>query len=187
MVEFSLFDTKIGVCGIAWRDEMVVATCLADRTPGATERTLARRSGGKIGDPPEAIRNAITLINDLLTHGTADLSPIRCDFARLEPFTASVLMTARKVQPGETSTYGKIAEGLGDISLARRVGQVLGHNPFPIIVPCHRIIGAGDRMVGFSAHGGIELKLRMLEIEGAKIGATGGLFDELPYSVKPAR
>lgn len=185
MVQFSLFDTEIGVCGIAWRDDVVTATVLADRTPDATERKLARLSGGKTGEPPDVIRRAIKLIKDLLTKGTADLSEIQCDFAGMEPFAASVLKAARTIPPGETTTYGKIAEGLGDIRLSRAVGHALGHNPFPIIVPCHRIIGADDKMVGFSAHGGIELKLRLLEIEGARIGATRGLFDELPFALKP--
>ncbi|MEO0385905.1 MAG: MGMT family protein [Pseudomonadota bacterium] len=69
--------------------------------------------------------------------------------------------------------------------MARRVGQALGRNPLPIIVPCHRIMGADGRLVGFSARGGVALKLQMLTIEGAPVEGGAGLFDDLPLALKP--
>ena len=83
---------------------------------------------------------------------------------------------ARAIAPGSTRTYGELARDLGDVNLSRAVGQALGANPFAPIVPCHRILAAGDKSGGFSAHGGAEQKLRMLAIEGACPGGTLPLF-----------
>ena len=73
---------------------------------------------------------------------------------------------------------------IGDKQLAKNVGKAFGRNPFPIIIPCHRVVGASGRLTGFSANGGVETKLRMLAIEGARIGEAPGLFGGLPLVVK---
>lgn len=138
-----------------------------------------------MGEPPAAIRSAIRSIAALLGGERTDLSFIACDFSRVSPFAAAVYTATRTIPAGETLTYGDIACKLGNKQLARKVGQALGRNPVPIIVPCHRVIGANSRLTGFSAHGGIETKRRLLEIEGASIAGTPRLFDHLPISVKP--
>jgi methylated-DNA-[protein]-cysteine S-methyltransferase len=74
---------------------------------------------------------------------------------------------ARTIPPGATLSYGEIAARLGMRGSARAVGQALGRNPFPIVVPCHRVLAAGGKLGGFSANGGVATKLRMLSIEGA--------------------
>ena len=76
-------------------------------------------------------------------------------------------------------TYGEIAERLGDKSLARAVGQAMGENPTPIIMPCHRVLAAGGKTGGFSASGGVVTKLRLLTIEGAQPNGPT-LFEHLP-------
>jgi methylated-DNA-[protein]-cysteine S-methyltransferase len=78
-----------------------------------------------------------------------------------------VFEIARTIPPGRTLSYGEVAQALGDATLARAVGQALGRNPFPIIVPCHRVLAAGGKAGGFSAPGGVKTKARLLEIEGA--------------------
>src|SRR5262249_29471206 len=104
----------------------------------------------------------------------------------LPGFHRKVYDIARTIPPGSTSTYGEIAERLGDKLLARDVGQVLGQNPIPLIVPCHRVLAAGGKTGGFSAPGGVGSKLRLLRIEGAKrSGPT--LFDHLPLAAKRRR
>jgi methylated-DNA-[protein]-cysteine S-methyltransferase len=91
-----------------------------------------------------------------------------------------VYAAAQDILPGKTQTYGEIATLLGEPGSARAVGQALGHNPFPIIVPCHRVLASGAQSGGFSAPGGVSTKLRMLLIEGAEIGGAPGLFDREP-------
>ncbi|MEM9798033.1 MAG: methylated-DNA--[protein]-cysteine S-methyltransferase [Pseudomonadota bacterium] len=187
MAQIGLFPTPIGACGLAWRGDVIIATRLPDRTPERTLRHLSSRTGGTDGEPPQAIRAAIRAMTALLEGETPDLSEIPCDMGAVDALDAAVYGATRAVPPGQTSTYGAIAAGLGDVRLARQVGQALGRNPLPILVPCHRILGADGRLVGFSASGGIETKLRMLEIEGAQVGVGPGLFGELPRATRPRR
>lgn len=85
----------------------------------------------------------------------------------LPDFDRTVYGLTLEIGAGETKTYGDLARAMGDVSLSQRVGQALGRNPFPIIVPCHRVVGTGGAMTGFSAPGGAETKRRLLKIEGA--------------------
>lgn len=176
MARFALFPTSLGECGVAWREETVIATSLPGRTPGETAARLARRAGGQRGEPPAGIRRAVAAMTALLAGEQTDLKDICCDFSGVPEFEAAVYAIIRGIPPGETLTYGDVAVQLGDKLLAQNVGRALGRNPLPIIVPCHRVMGANGKPTGFSAYGGIETKLRMLAIEGAQ----RGLFDDLP-------
>ena len=187
MVRFSLFPTPLGACGIAWSNDTVVATHLPGKTPAATAARLVARTGASEGGPPPAIRCAIASMTALLEGARTDLTSIGCDFSEIEPFATKVYAAARAIPAGETLTYDAIALRFGDKRLAQDVGKTLGRNPFPIIVPCHRVVGAKGRLTGFSANGGIETKLRMLAIEGARIGEAPGLFGDLPLAVEPRR
>jgi methylated-DNA-[protein]-cysteine S-methyltransferase len=89
-------------------------------------------------------------------------------------FHRRVYDVARAIPPGETLSYGEVAARLGEPAAAQAVGRALGRNPFPIVVPCHRVVAANGALHGFSAPGGIETKRRMLAIEGALAPA---LFD----------
>jgi methylated-DNA-[protein]-cysteine S-methyltransferase len=109
----------------------------------------------------------------------SDLAPVALDMDRVPEFNGRVYAVAPDMPPGATLTYGEIAGRPVDRGLARAVGQALGHNPFPIVVPCHRVLAAGGKRGGFSANGGVRTKRRRLAIEGAP--AIGGpmLFDAL--------
>jgi methylated-DNA-[protein]-cysteine S-methyltransferase len=113
----------------------------------------------------------------LLEGEARDLRFCKLDLRRTPPFNRRVYVIAQDILPGKTRTYGDIAKQLGEPGSSRAVGQALGHNPFPIIVPCHRVLAAGAQSGGFSAPGGVSTKLRMLLIEGAEIGGAPGLFD----------
>lgn len=186
-VRFSTFPTQIGDCGVAWCGNRVVATRLPDASRGETGRRLAARTGATEGEPPAAIRRAIASMIALLDGKACDLTFIDCDFGGIEPFAAKVYAAARAIPIGQTTTYGAIASQLGDKRFARSVGQALGRNPLPIIVPCHRVLGADGRLTGFSARGGVGTKLRMLAIEGARMGCAPGLFDDFPLATEPRR
>ena len=181
---FTLFPTALGTCGIAWRGEVIVATRLPDAHPDRTARALAARIGAVEAAPPPPIRSAIAGMTALLDGEGTDLTALPCDFSGCDTLAAAVYAEARSIQAGRTSTYGEIAGRLGDKALARQVGQALGRNPLPIVVPCHRVLGAGGTLTGFSAAGGVATKLRMLAIEGASIGAAPTLFDDLPLQAK---
>src|SRR6516164_3560011 len=114
----------------------------------------------------------------LLRGEVSDLSNIALDMDEVPTFHRRVYEAARAIPPGRTLSYGDVAARAGAPGAARAVGQALGRNPFPIVVPCHRVLAAGGKIGGFSAQGGIATKRRMLAIEGAQLnGATPPLFD----------
>jgi len=184
---FALFETAIGHCGIVWSERGVVGVQLPERSEDATRHRVLRRFPAARGAmPPADIQRAIDDIVALLGGEPRDLSYVTIDTADVADFDRRVYAIARTIPPGATLSYGEIAERLGDRNLARDVGQALGQNPFPVIVPCHRVLAAGGKMGGFSAPGGVVTKLRLLTIEGAQPGGPT-LFDRLPLQAPRRR
>jgi methylated-DNA-[protein]-cysteine S-methyltransferase len=186
MAHYALFDTAIGHCGIAWSEHGILAVRFAESDETKTrERLLRRVPGATESKPTAAVQHAIDGVVALLRGEPRDLTDIVIDDAQIPPFNRKVYAIARTIPPGRTMTYGEIAERLGDKLLARDVGQALGENPTPIIMPCHRVLAASGKTGGFSAPGGVNTKLRLLTIEGAQPGGLT-LFDQLPL-VAPRR
>jgi methylated-DNA-[protein]-cysteine S-methyltransferase len=176
-VGYSIFDTALGCCGIAWGEHGVVAVQLPEADAARTRARLLRRvRAAQAARPPAEVQQAIDGIRSLLSGEPVDLSAVRLDMHGLPPSHRRVYDIARTIAPGATLTYGGIADRLGDRSLARAVGQALGRNPFAPVVPCHRVLAAGGRPGGFSAHGGLQTKLRLLMIEGANPSGEPDLF-----------
>jgi methylated-DNA-[protein]-cysteine S-methyltransferase len=177
---YTLFETAIGTCGIVWTARGVCGMQLPEKDAAATLARVHRRHPGAVeASPPPAIRRAIDGIVALLAGEKRDLTDVAIDDERQSDFNKRVYAIARTIPPGKTMTYGEIAERLGDKTLARAVGQAMGENPTPIIMPCHRVLAAGGKTGGFSAPGGIVTKLQLLTIEGAQPGGPT-LFDDLP-------
>jgi methylated-DNA-[protein]-cysteine S-methyltransferase len=185
---FALFDTAIGVCAIAWTEHGVCGVQLPERHAQATRNRLCRRFPDAAETPPDgAIQRAIDGIVDLLRGEARDLAFVTLDVEGIPPFRQSIYAVLRGIPPGSTRSYGEIAARLGAQLTARDVGEAMGKNPFPIIVPCHRVVGTGGRIGGFSANGGVATKLRLLNIERADVGTAPALFDSLPLAVRPRR
>ena len=91
------------------------------------------------------------------------------DLSHYTPFQRKILLIAREIPYGEVRTYQWLATQAGNSKACRAVGGVMRVNPLPLIIPCHRIIGSRGKLTGFSATGGIELKRRMLELEGISL------------------
>lgn len=162
---FTLFETAIGRCGIAWRDGRVVAVSLPATDSKRTRARLHGTGMSETSDPPGWVAWTCERIAGLLNGADDDLADVPVDLGAAGGFDRGVYEVARSIRPGETLTYGEVAERLGDARLAREVGRALGANPVPIIVPCHRVVAADGSLGGFSAPGGRETKRRLLEIE----------------------
>ena len=166
----SYFDTGVGRCAIAWSESGVAGVQLPEATEAATRARMQRRFPSAVeAAPPPPVQAAIDGIVALLAGEPSDLTGVALDLRSVSEFHRAVYEIARTIAPGETMTYGAIAAQLGAPGAARTVGQALGQNPIPIIVPCHRILAAGGRAGGFSAPGGVMTKLRLLEIERRRI------------------
>lgn len=185
----TLFDTSIGQCAIAWGEHGIVAVQLPEATVVRTRARLLRRcpDAGEAPPPPPVLR-AVEGIVSLLRGDASDLSAVALDMDGVPGFDRRVYEVARTIAPGATLSYGEIAARLGEPGSAREVGQALGRNPFPIIVPCHRVLAAGGKAGGFSANGGVTTKLRLLTIERARTSDAPTLFDgdsAFGFAVKP--
>lgn len=174
-LRYTLFGTAIGPVGLVWGDDGLVGAQLPETGVAETRRRLTRRfPDAEPHEPPTepAVLDAIAAITTLLATGAGDLSAIPVDLARVPAFNRRVYALVRAIPPGRTRTYGDVAAALGEPGAAQAVGQAMGHNPVPIVVPCHRVVAAGGRLGGFSARGGNATKRRMLEIEGAGASAA---------------
>ncbi len=183
-LDFTIFDTALGACGIVWSARGVFAVQLPEADAAATRARLIKRYLQALeAAPPLAIRHAIDDVIALLAGEARDLRDIVIDDDETSEFNKRVYAIARAIPPGRTMTYGEIAGRLGDKALSRAVGRALGENPVPIIMPCHRVLAAAGKSGGFSATGGVATKLRLLTIEGAEPdGPT--LFDRLPFAAR---
>jgi methylated-DNA-[protein]-cysteine S-methyltransferase len=165
---FAVFDTAIGDCGIAWNERGITAIQLPEGSEAHTRARLTARLPKAVeSTPPEEVRHAIDGIVSLMDGKRADLTDIALDYEGVPEFHHRVYELIRSIPAGKTLTYGDIANILGMPGGAQAVGQAMGRNPFPILVPCHRVLAAGGKDGGFSARGGVATKRRMLVIEGA--------------------
>jgi methylated-DNA-[protein]-cysteine S-methyltransferase len=166
---YTLFDTAIGVCAIAWNASGLTHFRLPGPGRAALEARIQRRSGGTPSDdPPAPIKALIADVQRYFAGEEVDFSGVAVDLSALSEFQQKLYQSLRAVGWGHTTTYGELARALGCPD-ARDVGQAMGKNPVPIIVPCHRVLAAGGKIGGFSAPGGAVTKEKLLALEGVHL------------------
>ena len=169
---YHLFGTRLGACGIAWSEQGVTRLQLPERTPTATERRLrARPVNSGAGVPPAPVREAIAMLERYFAGERVDFWPVALDLGGVGLFHLKIYDATRSLGWGQTATYGDLARQAGSPEAARAVGQAMGHNPVPIVIPCHRVLASGRKIGGFSAFGGALTKERLLALEGVHLGA----------------
>lgn len=176
---FAIFETALGWCALVWGERGLAGVHLPEADERRT-RTRVARSAPQARElpPPPVVAAAIERIVSLLDGEPDDLAGVALDLDGVPAFHRRVYEVARTIPPGATLTYGEVARRVGEPGAAQAVGQALGHNPCPIVVPCHRVVAAGGRLGGFSAPGGGATKRRMLEIEGARDRGALTLFGD---------
>ncbi len=170
---YHVFETAHGFCAIAWNDTGITRFQLPSGIPEATESNLLRRTPHAApGTPPPEVDAVIAAARRYYEGEAVDFSNVRVDLGELGDLSKRIYMALRDVPRGTTTTYGGLAKELGidDWEGARDVGTAMGKNPVPLIIPCHRVLAAGGKPGGFSAPGGTETKIRMLELEGVRVG-----------------
>jgi methylated-DNA-[protein]-cysteine S-methyltransferase len=183
---YTVFDTAIGRCGIAWGDFGILGVQLPEAREIETRRRLFRLyPEARELPPPLNVEIAIEGIVALLHGQPADLSDVTLDMSAIHAFNARVYTFTRTIPRGETRTYGEVAASLRASGATHSVAQAISKNPFMIIVPCHRVLEAGSYADKISPNGGAISKRRLLSIEGAGSPSSKTLFDVLLPAAPP--
>lgn len=174
------FDTPFGPCALAWSEAGLTRVLLAEQDPSKLDERMAKAGCEPADGPvPSFINDAIAGLRSALAGDAVPLDALPLDESIITPFHESVYRALRRVPRGTTVTYGDLAKQVGEPGAARAIGVAMGRNPWPVIVPCHRVLAAGGKLGGFSAPGGTRTKERLLALEGIVIGdpVLPGLFD----------
>ncbi|WP_077147513.1 methylated-DNA--[protein]-cysteine S-methyltransferase [Sphingopyxis sp. KK2] len=170
-VDYHLFESAAGFVALGWTERGVVSLRLPAASMREAERALLRHCpGARRTDPPPHVGRVVDAILRYFAGERIDFADVPVDLGAQEPFFDRVYARVRRLGWGETTTYGAVAKELGvGPEFARDVGQAMARNPVPLIVPCHRVTGAGGKIGGFSAPGGSDSKAHMLALEGVKV------------------
>jgi methylated-DNA-[protein]-cysteine S-methyltransferase len=168
---YHIFETAGGFCGIAWNEAGITRFQLPTSKSEGTERLLLRRiPGAERAEPTPHVAETIAAVKRYFEGETVDFSDVKLDLGEQDDFFKQIYAAARRIGWGHTTTYGSLAKELGaGPEAARDVGQAMARNPVALIIPCHRVLAAGNKIGGFSAPGGSNSKQRMLELEGVYV------------------
>ena len=158
------FESKLGWMAASWREGLLARLTFGHATPQAAASCLAVDQ-----DPGEATRAMNSLTKRLQAFAAGDriddFLDVPLQIQDKTPFQQAVIERCRRIPFGETLSYGELAAAVGHPGAARAVGTVMSTNRFPLIVPCHRVVGAAGAMGGYSAPDGINMKRRLLSHE----------------------
>ena len=179
---FHLFDTAVGPCGLAWNSAGLIQVQLPEASEAATEMRLGRITGATWTDkPPNNVSDCEDRMRAYFEGEAVAFTDIDIDMCRVNAFSAKVYSVLRDVGWGQTTSYGALARQIGAPHAARAIGAAMGKNPWPLVVPCHRVLAASGKIGGFSAYGGRATKRKMLQLEQADADGAAptlpGLFD----------
>ena len=163
--DLAIIETRIGWIGLAWNSRGLVALNLPRSTRGRARRDLQREyPDGIVREqaPSEMLRELREY-----AEGRRRAFDLPLDWSSIKPFQRAVLQAASTIPFGETRSYRWIAHQIGNPKAVRAVGQALGANPIPIILPCHRVISSNGGLGGYG--GGLPLKVKLLKLEGATL------------------
>ena len=183
---YTIFDTSVGRCGIAWGRNGVVSVRLPEPREIETRRQLMQQFPDiRDLNPPDEIATAIESIAALLRGQPGDVSGVMLDTGAMPPFQRRIYDMVRAIPRGETRSYAEIAARLGASGAVNAVGQAIRRNPFSLIVPCHRALEIAGDTSGLAANGSVVTRFRLLSIEGAFASSGPTLMDVLFATPRP--
>ncbi|MFC5585517.1 methylated-DNA--[protein]-cysteine S-methyltransferase [Nitratireductor kimnyeongensis] len=166
---YLVFETAFGFCGAGWSACGLTRFILPTPDAGSVERLLKQRRPECKAAAAAGVMTSLVAAAERYFDGTReDFSEFPLDLSGISPFHRTLYTAMRKLSYGETTTYGALCESVGFPKATRETGAAMGKNPIPLIIPCHRVLAAGGRIGGFSAHGGITTKQKMLALENAR-------------------
>ena len=163
-IGFDIVESPIGELLVAASDRGV-ASIWFDPDPADALDRLARLGGPRVLRSPRSVDHARRELDEYFA-GKRRSFDLQLDLRAMPPFTLEVLGELARVPYGETTTYGALAQRVGHPRAARAVGTVMNRNRIPIVLPCHRVVGATGSLTGYA--GGLDRKVTLLELEGAR-------------------
>jgi methylated-DNA-[protein]-cysteine S-methyltransferase len=164
-----VFPSNLGWMALAWTDRGLTRFTFGHPSAAAAIASLeadADWTTTRAGDLPPWVADLAARLAGYAAGDEVRFDDVPLDLSHLTPFQRKVVTQCRKIGRGRTRSYGEVAASVGAPGAARAVGTVMAKNRFPIIIPCHRVVGAGQSLGGFSAPNGLDMKRRMLDLEG---------------------
>ncbi len=171
-VGLHVFSSNLGWMVLAWRDNLLTRFTFGHESAAAAIASLEVDEGWatiSAKSPPTWIADLSGRLQSYAAGNAEQFDDVELDLTHLSAFQSRVVRMCRRISRGRVRSYGELAAAAGSPGAARAVGSVMSRNRFPIIVPCHRVVGSGGSLGGFSARDGVNMKRRMLELEDAQI------------------
>jgi methylated-DNA-[protein]-cysteine S-methyltransferase len=176
--QVALFLTDLGWFALVGRDKVVHQLVFGHSTADEARDALTESAGGEPAELTDA--DWFPELRDRLTRYArgerVEFDDLQLQLPQLTQFQSRVVAETRRIGYGQTTSYGELALAAGYPRAARAVGSVMAANRFPILIPCHRVLGAGGKLRGYSAPRGINLKQLLLDMEaaaGTRAGSRG--------------
>lgn len=163
------FPTDLGWMALAWSDGCLLRVAFGHPSAAAAMAHLEDEGGWgntQSDSAPDWIAELAARLQTYAAGGDAKFDDVPLDFSHLTDFQRRIVRACRRIRPGRVKSYGELAAAAGSAGAARAVGNVMAKNRYPIIVPCHRVVGSAGMIGGFSAPDGLSMKRRMLALEG---------------------
>lgn len=176
-LEWALFETPLEWMAIAWRGRSLAGITFGHATPIEVRRSLSALCPDLSPeiDPTQRLPGWVSRLKNRLSKMAAgkpqDFADLELDLSHLTPLGREITLACRAIPWGETLSYKQLAERVGRPGAARAVGNVMASNRFPLVVPCHRVVGTAGGLGGFSAPGGIRTKRTLLDREALAFAA----------------
>lgn len=165
----TVFETDLGWMSVVATSDCLVGLAFGDRSPAVSRRRVEAIGGGHSIEPSHAaavdVDALVAMLKSYAAGEPVEFSEVPINVAPLTPFGRRVIAACRAVPWGETRSYGELAAACGRPRAARAVGSVMARNQAPLVAPCHRVLGAGGRLGGYSAPQGLAMKRRLLALE----------------------
>jgi methylated-DNA-[protein]-cysteine S-methyltransferase len=171
ILQAAVFESDLGAIGLLWTMDGLRRLSLAhDSTDEALEAILpAGRTFPEVeivAKPRGALGSVVDRLKRYAETGAEDFVDVTVAHDPMTPFQSAFIAACRRIPPGQTRSYADLAENAGAPRAARAVGNCMRTNKIPLIIPCHRVVAAGDKLGGYSAAHGLPLKRRLLALEG---------------------
>lgn len=167
---YHVFSVGDSYSALLWKDNCLQKLFLPEKSEANLRATIVRTTDKPLEAMPQGkIADTKLQVCNYFAGKPYNFRGIKLDFSNCNEFCQMVYQQLLKIRPGTTTTYGNLAKALNKPGAARAIGRAVGTNPFPLIVPCHRVVKSDGKIGGFSSVEGIRQKIQMLELEGLEI------------------